>query len=697
MNKYFLTIVYCFACFEVIVSQQITFISDTSYQDLDTITITEDAFQSGDLTMTKNQYKIMPASFQDPSRILIKYPGFSTPNDGANGIVFRGFSPETNRWQLFGADIVNPNHLSNAGTSNDLSTNNAGGVNALSGSVLGYYHFEANPADVSYADVLSGVSDMKLAPQIKSYVDLNLIGVEAGINWANPLQNAKTLKNFYSAYRYSFVGLLSKLGVNFGNEKIGYQDFTFHSDIFRSNHINLKVFTSLGSSANEFQAVALGDSITRFKDIQNIIFKSKLGIGGVQFTYEKGANLLNSTLIFSSRSNERRESTDIAYLSSTGLNFTQFHDQKESILSSHTYFSRNIKQNVFKTGLRFNVREDDIVTGRAVDPESTILFYPYIQINLNPNKKINYQFGMGLFFDSRSGEWTTEPSFGLNYNVINRIKLDFSFRSASQYNFTDQQVLKLELKVPRLKSKNFQLGLHYKNKDFFVRSSVFYHHLKDVSNFNLNNIFSHFNILNGNNLGYDQLFQDQSFTYIGSAKAAIKGVDVHLENRASYGKGKLYFTANASAFSTKYQQPNSSVWYDSKYNYGYTSSVLLSYETDISTEVKKRELIFSISNHLRGGQREQILTQDPLSFTGSVYEVGSPFVHSLKPYQRLDFRVVYTSVKKGSKKLHRWSLDIQNLLSRENDGFRYYDRLLKKVILQKQLGLIPVLSYRIEW
>ncbi|MBL0100413.1 MAG: hypothetical protein IPP49_10555 [Saprospiraceae bacterium] len=65
---------------------------DTSIEFSDTITITEKPYQSGDLTMTQNQYKVMPASFQDPARILIKYPGFSTPNDGANAIVFRGFA-----------------------------------------------------------------------------------------------------------------------------------------------------------------------------------------------------------------------------------------------------------------------------------------------------------------------------------------------------------------------------------------------------------------------------------------------------------------------------------------------------------------------------------------------------------------------------------------------------------------------------
>ncbi|MBK8885411.1 MAG: hypothetical protein IPN46_02240 [Saprospiraceae bacterium] len=213
---------------------------------ISTITITEKPYQSGDLTMTQNQYKVMPASFQDPARILIKYPGFSTPNDGANAIIFRGMPPESARWQLFGADIVNPNHLSNAGTANDLATGNAGGVNALSGSVLDYYHFEANPADISYANVMSGVSNMKMAPKIKSFVDINLIGLEAGLGMS------RGNKNVYAAYRYSFVGLLDKLGVNFGNEKIGYQDLSLYADLIKNNHQSFKIFSTLGKSKQYF-------------------------------------------------------------------------------------------------------------------------------------------------------------------------------------------------------------------------------------------------------------------------------------------------------------------------------------------------------------------------------------------------------------------------------------------------------------
>ena len=108
---------------------------------------------------------------------------------------------------------------------------------------------------------------------------------------------------------------------------------------------------------------------------------------------------------------------------------------------------------------------------------------------------------------------------------------------------------------------------------------------------------------------------------------------------------------------------------------------------------RDKTITCSVSSHLRGGQREQNLSSN----ISHVYDYSSTFRNRLRPYARVDFRIVYTSRKSGSKKTHRWSLDIQNLLNRENDGFRYYDPLLKSVLLQKQLGLVPVLSYRLEW
>ncbi len=669
-------------------------ILDSSHQELDTIVLVEKVFQKGDLVMTQNQYKIMPASFQDPSRILIKFPGFSTPNDGANAIVFRGMPPDVTRWQLFGADIVNPNHLSNAGTANDQATGNAGGVNAFSGSVLDYYQFEANPADVSFFNLMSGTSNMKMAPKINSFADFNLIGLESGVN------RSFGNKNIYAAYRYSFVGLLDKLGVNFGNEKIGYDDLSIYADVLKSNRQSLKVFGILGSSRNVFNAVPLGSAISRFKDIEDITYKSKLWITGGQYTYEKNKTLIQSTLIYSTRTDSRVEVTDPVYKDSFALNFNQNSLIKEELLSNHTWFETSGKNYKMTYGFRFNMRAKNINNIGQDEKNLVFEYYPYIKWQSDLSTRFKYSVGIGSFYDTNAEEFTIEPNLVLKYRFSTCFETDLDYRFSSIRDFTNIELSTQPFFPPRMKADNVQWSGRYLNNNFQFRTSAFYHAIRDVLNFvSLDDAKGgHYNVFNGGNLGYDQIRNSVLFLPNGTSKARIFGVDIFMENKMKLLGHLFYYNVNGSLFNSKYSLPESvNTFFNAKFNYGFTASAFISYEMNLSDQYKNRKLIISISNHLRGGQREQSLLENNAVAPSFLYDPVSSYSGRLGHYQRLDFRMVYVIGKVQNKIKHRWSLDIQNLLSRENDGFRYFDLLLNSVFLQKQLGLIPVLSYRIEW
>lgn len=664
------------------------------------IIITEKPYHSGDLTMTQNQYKVMPASFQDPARILIKYPGFSTPNDGANAIIFRGMPPETARWQLFGADIVNPNHLSNAGTANDLATGNAGGVNALSGSVLDYYHFEANPADISFSNLMSGVSNMKMAPRINSFVDINLIGLEAGINISNPNPMAKFRKNAYVAYRYSFVGLLNKLGIDFGNEKIGYQDLSMNAELYRDDRRSFKAFTTLGSSSNIFQSVAKGDSITRFKDIQDITFKSNLGIAGLQFTYENNKKIFQTTMISSMRRNIRNENTNPYYADSLRISKNTSNNQKEDLISTHTTFTVNKSDVQVVYGLRMNASLNDNINSLNSKYSTIFTVYPYIKYIKDVGERLNYRAGLATFYDSATGEWTAEPALGGAYKFSQNSKVEFDYRYSSIQNYLSVRNVNWNHTASRPKSHNVQLNFQNNKRERQFRTSVFYHFITDINNFAIDGSSTggHFSLFNGAFLGYDLLRNATKLVSIGTANAKVYGWDFYFENQTHISDNKLIYSINGSIFDSKYSLPSDkNTYFDARYNFGYTANALLSYFINVKGLKKSRKYIISVSHHVRGGEREQKLVSDPEFPNSTVYDFESPYQNSLRPFYRTDLRIVYSSIKIGSKKTHRWSLDIQNLLNRENDGFRYYDPLLKSVLLQKQLGLVPVLSYRLEW
>ena len=67
----------------------------------------------------------------------------------------------------------------------------------------------------------------------------------------------------------------------------------------------------------------------------------------------------------------------------------------------------------------------------------------------------------------------------------------------------------------------------------------------------------------------------------------------------------------------------------------------------------------------------------------------------LNDYVRLDLRLSWQ--KNKPKYTRTWSIDIQNVLNIENDAFYYYDTQQDDVLLEKQLGIIPVLAYRVEF
>jgi hypothetical protein len=656
--------------------------------ELSDVNINEDMYRFGNLTMTQRQFRTMPASFQDPSRIIIRYPGFSTANDGANSIIFRGLPPESTRWQLYGADIVNPNHLSNAGTANDLATNNAGGVNAFNGNVLDYYHFEANPAETSYGNVLSGVSDMKMAPSMKSYIDLNLIGLEAGVG------SRIGDKNFYASYRYSFTGLLNMLGINFGNEKIGYQDISAYADLIKTHKSHLKIFATLGKSHNYFSGIDSLVSPERFKDIQHINYNSNLGIVGTQYTWHNDKFVYQSTLVASERKDVRAENTQPFFTQKFGINHLDDQSLNNRIISFHNQLIWNSSNIYYKAGLRTNAYNNYFNTNEIAGKQAYYSLYPYFQLEHHLIKSFGYTAGAGLMYDNYTNEFTAEPLVTLNYKPFDKISLKAAYRFASLQDYTDLRYIVGTYKPVRIKSNNLQLTGQYDYNNLKVALTGFYHRLHGVAKFKHDGIYGAFaSAFNGGNLGFDQLLFP-FWSADGTDKAKVYGVDVFFQKRISNQDHSWVFDYNLSLFSSKYRlAQNNNTYYHGRYDYGYVNNVSIGYEKNVVKIDKSIRWIASIAAHNRGGQREPILNPSALSGV-ELYKYDVPFTYMEPGYMRIDVRLVYSKKKVSSRLRHTWSLDIQNLMGKENFGYRYYDFLLKESMIQRQLGMIPVLSYR---
>ena len=223
-----------------------------------------------------------PATFNDPARLTLAYPGVANANDQANNLIIRGNAPGGMLWQLEGLEIVNPNHLSNAGTFSDRPAQNGGGVNILSAQMLGTSTFLTGAFPAGFGNALSGVMDMQLRKGNHSDTEFTaqagLIGLELAAE--GPLSKTSSA-SYLLNYRYSTIGLLTQLGVDFGEEAINFQDVAFHLALPTTGAGNFRIFGMGGKSENIFEAVRDTASWELEKDRFDIKATSKMGALGL--------------------------------------------------------------------------------------------------------------------------------------------------------------------------------------------------------------------------------------------------------------------------------------------------------------------------------------------------------------------------------------------------------------------------------
>jgi hypothetical protein len=79
----------------------------------------------------------------------------------------------------------------------------------------------------------------------------------------------------------------------------------------------------------------------------------------------------------------------------------------------------------------------------------------------------------------------------------------------------------------------------------------------------------------------------------------------------------------------------------------------------------------------------------------SVFSLENGFDQVLDDYVRLDLRV-YRKWN-AARRSNMLSLDIQNSSNENHIVYNYYDRVQQKILGKKQLGIIPILSYRVNF
>lgn len=656
----------------------------------------QDVVAPGQRSLTIEKTLRIPANFFDPVRVATAYPGVIAANDQGNSIIVRGNSPNGLLWRLNGLNIVNPNHLANAGTFSDKPMANGGGTNILSAQMLGKTDFYTGAIPVSQGNSLSGVIDMELRDGNKDKMEYtaqaSLIGLDVAAE--GPLgKNQQT--SFLANYRYSTVGLLSQLGIDFGGEAIAFQDLSFHLNTVGKDGSEFSFFGFGGMSKNEFDSPDVAEW-EEDKDRFNIDYEaSSFAVG---LNYRKPLRRGNVFLALGYSSSDQRRTSRASDQNDPTMLFWLNDEYK----LSNAVFSSQLRYQAFFTkslsweiGVTTDYLSNDIFsknelgcllcsfrTERKLEGTSEgVLFQPFTNLSFSISPVISLQTGVRYVTYSGNNATAIEPRALIDFHLNKTSSLQLSYSLTSQTQLP--QVYTAEANQNLGLTKTHHLDAGYSKQfanDLSIRSNVFYQQLFDVPIEMTESDFSTLNLLDGFAPGY----------LVNEGKGENYGVDVTVEKQFFR---KNYFLVGASYYESKYVGGDGA-WRDTRFNGNYTASVI--HGKEWSKPEKRRAISLNTRVLYLGGLRYAPVDEfTSAMWRETVYGSGSGFTEQFNDYFRLDLRLSFRKNKPNYTRT--FAIDIQNLTSQQNEAYKYYDFLQNKVVTKYQLGIIPVLVYRIDF
>ncbi len=655
-------------------------------------------------TFSVEETRRYAATFFDPARLATSFPGVVGTNDQGNHISVRGNSPASLLWRLEGIDIVNPNHLSNAGTFNDRRVASSGSQSILSTQVLDNSTFLSGAFPARYGNAIGGVFDMRLRKgnneQYEYTVQAGLIGLEFAAE--GPFQEGLE-SSFLANYRYSTVGLLTNvIGLDFGGEKITFQDLSFNLSFPTKKSGEFTVFGIGGLGSNVFEASRDSSAWETAKDRYDITFTNDMGALGVTHTYTTGQLLWKSVVATSGLNSNRfgdilNENYEVERVEED--DYQEIRLSATSSVTGKISGSHSLNGGFFLDHLyyRLSSAEGNLV----VSPQTLVegegkgqLIRPYMSGKFSLSRVLTLQIGLHYVYFTFNGSQSLEPRASLQWNVAQNQSLNLAYGLHSQLQLPGVYFSKPTSSSGALIDTNEELGFtkahHYVfsysyllDETSNLRLETYYQRLFDVPvSTNPNSTFSALNLFEG--------FVDEPLVNEGTGKNY--GAELTLEKSLS---DSYYLLFSSSLYESKYTAADG-IQRDTRFNGNYTFSFTGGKEFAWDKEDKKRVIGINLRAVYLGGMRTT-----PINVSASeqkqmtVFDDARAFSQQLPDYFKIDLRVSlrmnranYTSVL---------SLDLQNALNQQNVAFQYYDAVQDEVITKYQLGLIPILTYRIEF
>ncbi|MCC6281948.1 MAG: TonB-dependent receptor [Saprospiraceae bacterium] len=658
--------------------------------------------QLAEIPLSRDQTLRFPATFFDPARLAMAYPGVSGNDDQANGLSIRGNNPASVRWRLEGVDVVNPNHLPNAGTFSDRPAAASGGVLMFSAQMLDNSSLLTGNYPAGYGDALGGIMDMNLrngnTTRHEFTAQAGLIGLDMA---AEGPMSGKGKNSYLVNYRYSTVGLLSQMGIPLGDEEIRFQDLSFKLHFSGKKGSEWTVFGMGGLNDNVFKQKTEFSEVKKYKDLFNIDFNSKTGVFGVANWSPLGAKTwLKTALVLSEQQNDRKAASD--FLEETD-------EQQEKRLGLAITLQHRLS-NQWRASAGGNIQRiyfsDVSMSSNLIRYTGEIrahLWQPWMNWEWTaPRNQLTAQIGVHTNIYTAEDDLDTydasvEPRASVNWRLNNRQRLTVAYGFHSQLNplwleADTRQAASDPAKIyPNRGSglvRSRQLGLRHHwqwREDWSLKTELFWQKMSNIPVSTLDRTFSLFNTTEFSALDGIQT----------TGIAENKGVEINVEH---YLTGNWFLVGNVTLFDSRYQGDDRA-WRPSRWDLGHILNLTMGREWQREPPGKGKIKAFGINGRatFTGGYRAIPVDLAASRQAGETrYDTSNGWNEQLPAYFRLDLRV-YWKRSLGNRRNSTFAMDFQNATMQKNVAYRYFDPFTDKVETKEQLGLIPNISWRLEF
>lgn len=638
-------------------------------------------------TFSIEESKRFAGSLGDPARMASNYAGVTSASDDNNSLVVRGNTPRGILWRIDGIEVPNPNHFATEGSSSGvisvISPNMVSGVDFLTG---------AFPAQ--YGNALSAVFDVGLRngnnEKREHSFQMGLTGIEASTEGP--------FKQYGSSYlvdcRYSILSILNKLGadLNSAGQYKDYQDVSF----------KLNFPTKRGGS---FSMFGIGGKSKSTKSDTTVIDNYISNIGVLGLTYRDMINektSIQSSLSFSGTliSNFREVSglsagtigTEESYsksyfrvLVSVRRKITnRYFIEGGAIVSQlrYNFFLKTINPNnsAYPVIVNFNERDND----------RTFITQGFIYARQYFSSRVFGFYGFHYMRFSLTDDQSLEPRVGLRYQTSDNSSLSFAYGKHSRienlqyYLARDHQAGGNEVQI------NKNLG--FTRADHIVLSYdhalAKYHRLKIEAYYQQ---LYNAPVQTDPSMIYSTINEDTGFitdSLINKGKGRNYGLEVSLDR--SFNNG-FYYLFNGTAFNSSFAV-NDQLYKNTAYDGNYSVHALFGKEF----ELNKNSFGINVKITQAGGKRYvPIDLQKSIQEKRQIHDWDKAFDEQLPSYFRSDIQLVYKVNR--PKYSFECRLDIQNVTNHKNAAWYFYDPVDESVKLQRQVGIVPLLSCRIDF